>query len=208
MLIFSMNFSCSDTREPGETIIATVGDCTIGWRLLWRSYHLDPKWGRGITHRQAYHNQLNYLIEQKLFAREAIANGLDKDKSIAGLLNAITEKEMIKELYRQKVASRVEISEAEYQTAYQRSKKKVQFEFVSTPNRANARAYQEQLAATPLEDIHLRSPSTEQKGTSPMFSYGDMTPELEEVVFDMQLGEVSSPLKIDRRYMVIKLIDG
>jgi len=41
-----------------------------------------------------------------------------------------------------------------------------------------------------------------------MFSYGDMVSELEEVVFDMQPGEVSSPIKIDNGYMVVKLIDG
>ncbi len=185
-----------------------VGDRLIDWRLLRRSYQLEPKWGRGLTQREAYQNQLDFLIEQKLFAREAIATGMDKDQSIAGLLTAIKEKEMIKELYRQEVASGVNISEEDYRSAYRRSKKKVKFEFVHTPQPERASIYQRQLKTTPLEDIQLISPLEEQKGVSPMSSYGDMVSELEEVVFDMQPGEVSSPIKIDNGYMVVKLIDG
>lgn len=207
-LFLSLHLGCSKTHEPREEIIATVGDRSIEWRLLRRSYELEPKWGRGLTHKDAYQNQLDFLIEQKLFAREAIANGLDKDKSIAGLLTAIKEKEMIKELYRQEVASGVKISEEDYRTAYQRSKKRVRFEFVYTPQPARASIYSTQLRTTALENIQLISPSDEQKGVSPMFSYGDITSELEEVVFDMQPGEVSDPIKIDNGYMVVKLIDG
>ncbi len=207
-LLFSLNPGCSRPQEPREEVIATVGDRSIDWRLLRRSFQLEPKWGRGLTQREAYQNQLDFLIEQKLFAREAIANGLDKDKSIAGLLTAIKGKEMIKELYRQEVASGVKISEEDYRTAYRRSKKRVQFEFVYTPQAERAAIYLAQLKTTPLENIQLASPLDEQKGVSPMFSYGDMASELEEVVFDMQSGEVSKPIKIDNGYMVVKLIDG
>jgi len=208
VLLFSLNLSCSKTQETRKESIATIGDRTIDWRLLRRSFHLDPKWGRGLTQREAYDNQLNYLIEQKLFAQEAIANGLDTEKAIAGLLDATKEKEMIKELYRQEVASRVDISDEEYRSAYRRSKKKVQFEFVSTPDSARALAYRKQLSSISVGELHLQSPSTEQKGTSPLFSYGDMASELEEVVFDMQPGEVSAPIKINDEYMVVKLVDG
>lgn len=207
-LLLSLNLGCSKTQETREESIATVGNRSIDWRLLHRSYQLDPKWGRGLTQREAHDNQLNYLIEQKLFAQEAIANGLDTEKSIAGVLNATKEKEMIKELYRQEVASRVNISDEEYRSAYQRSKKKVKFEFVSTPDSAHAEAYRKQLLNASIEMLQLQSPSFEQKGTSPMFSFGDMASELEEVVFNIQPGEVSGPIKIDNDYMVVKLIDG
>lgn len=207
-LLFALNPGCSKTEETGEESIATVGERSIDWQLLRRSFHLDPKWGKGLTQREAYHNQLNYLIEQKLFAQEALANGLDTEKAIAGLLNATMEKEMIKELYRQEVASRVNISDEEYRSAYQRLKKKVQFEFVSTPDSARALTYREQLFSVSVEELHLQSPSTEQKGVSPMFSYGDIASELEEVVFDMQPGEVSAPIKINNDFMIVKLIDG
>lgn len=207
-LLFLLNLGCSKPQEPREEIIATVGDRSIDWRLLRRSYHLEPKWGRGLTEKEAYQNQLDFLIEQKLFAREAIAKGMDKDRSIAGLLTAIKEKEMIKELYRQEVASGVKISEEDYRTAYRRSKKRVKFEFVYTPQPERASIYQGQLKTAPVENIQLISPLEEHKGVSPMFSYGDMVSELEEAVFDMQPGEVSDPIKIDNGYMVVKLIDG
>jgi hypothetical protein len=207
-LLLSLYLNCSKIQESRENVVATVEERSIDWRMIRRSYHLEPKWGRGLTHREAYQNQLDFLIEQKLFALEATANGLDEDKSIAGLLEAVKEKEMIKELYRQEVASRVNISDEEYRTAYLRSKKQVKFEFIYTPDINRALIYLAQLKTTPVEDIQLVSPLTEQKGISPMFSYGDITSELEEVVFDMQLNEVKGPIEIDEKYMIVKVVDG
>lgn len=109
--------------QPG-TAVASAGERSIDWRLLQRSFQLDARWQRGQTREAAYRLQLGYLIDQKLLAQEALANGALQDPALAGYLEAIQEKEMIKELYRREVASRVEISEETYRQAYRYSKRK------------------------------------------------------------------------------------
>jgi hypothetical protein len=41
-----------------------------------------------------------------------------------------------------------------------------------------------------------------------MFGFGDMASEIEDAIFDMELGELKGPIKIENKYMVIKLVDG
>lgn len=197
-----------DSTEVKSIPVATVDDSTIDWRELRRSYHLDPRWQTGATTAETYRMQLDYLINRKLFARDAIALNLTEDPDLSGYLDFIHEKEMIKELYRQEVADKVDITEEEYQQAYAWSKKRVQFEFVYTPDSSRALAYRQQLAAGPVDDILLMNPENEQKGTSPLFGYGDMAAEIERVVFEMAPNEIAGPIPVDDRYMVLKLIDG
>jgi len=199
--------NCSNENQVKQKVIVTVGDRVIDWKLVKRSFHLDPKWGRGLTIQEAYQNQLDYLIDQKLLAQEAISRGLS-DELLKSRLKYIKEKEMIKELYRREVSSKVEITNQEYQQAYERLKILVQFEFIFTPNLNNVHRYLQKLKSQSIDEINLISPSLEQKGISPMFGFGDMAPEIEDVIFDMELGEVKGPIKIENRYMVIKLIDG
>jgi parvulin-like peptidyl-prolyl isomerase len=199
--------NCSNENQVKQKVIATVGDRVIDWKLVKRSFHLNPKWGRGLTNQAAYQNQLDYLIDQKLLAQEAISRGLN-DELLKSRLKFIKEKEMIKELYHREVSSKVEITNQEYQQAYERLKILVQFEFISTPNLNNAHTYLQKLKSQSVDEINLIAPSLEQKGISPMFGFGDMTSEIEDIVFDMELGDLKGPIKIENKYMVIKLIDG
>ncbi len=198
--------NCSRDKSPRQIVIAKVGDRTIDWRLLERSYYLNPKWGRGLTQQKSFENQLNYLVNQKLFAQAALSEGIPDEISMH--LKFIKEKEMIKALYRQEVASHVEISDAEYERGYQRLKKKVKLEFILTPDIANARRYVSELKTSPVDAIRLISPENEEKGVTPLFGFGEMSPSVEDVVFDMRQGETAGPIPVGNNYLAIKLIDG
>ena len=196
----------ADTQS--DAAVASAGTRSIDWRLLQRSFQLDARWQRGQTREAAYRLQLDYLIDQKLLAQEALANGALQDPALAGYLQAIQEKEMIKELYRREVASRVEISEETYRQAYRYSKKKVQFEYITTPDLERARIYLQQLRRLPLGDIVLKDAGTDEKGVSPMFGFGDVAEELEPLVFEMEAQEVGGPVEVEGNFMVVKVVDG
>lgn len=212
-LFVSLGFCARNQEQSVQTpvenpIIASVGERAIDWKMLRRSYHLEPKWERGLSQLQAYQNQLDYLIAEKAFAQAARDAGLDQPPSVAFYLNSIKEKEMMKELYQQEVESKVKISDEEYQRGYASSKKTVKFEYIYTFNEARAAKYRHQLENGSLADLVLTDPTTEEKGTTPMFSYGDMAEELEDIVYDLELNQTAGPVKIDNKWMVVKLIDG
>lgn len=208
ILIVIVLLGCIKDQAAKREIVAEIQDDTIDWNLVWRSYHVNPKWGKGITQAQAFENQLNYLIDQKLFAQAAVNDKLDTMKALADYIEFIKEKEMIKELYREEVASKVKISDREYETAYKYIKKKVKFEYISTPDSANALIYIDELKTKAVTEINLIDMATDNSGVSPFYSFGDMAEEMEKVVLNMQLNQIAGPIKIENNFFVIKLIDG
>lgn len=196
----------SNNSQDEKVVIADIGERSIDWQQLWLSYHLEPKWGRGLTTEESFNNQLEYLVEQKLFAQAAISEGALEDSRIAGQIAFIQEKEAIKALYRKHVESKVEIQEAAYEEAYHNSKTKVQFQYIKTADSLKAADYLVALNTKAFEQIVV-SP-TDEKAVSPMFTFGDMAEPLEAVVFEMKLDEVRGPIKVEDQFMIIKLIDG
>jgi hypothetical protein len=205
LVVFS---SCSSELDKRIEMIGKAGERTIDWTLLNRSYHLEPKWGKGLSYKQAYENQLNYLVDQKLFAQAAISKSLDKDIDIEKYLTFIKEKEMIKELYRREVESQIEITEEEYKSAYRKLKSKIRLAYITTPYEESAEKYLNMFQTTSINELILFDPISEEKGVTPFFSFGEMTDEIDDVAFDLDLNEVAGPLKIEKKYMIIKLIDG
>ncbi|OGB66460.1 MAG: hypothetical protein A2Y94_14275, partial [Caldithrix sp. RBG_13_44_9] len=189
-------------------IIASAGDRTVDWKLLERSFELNPQWKKDLTYQQAYLRQLDYLINEKLFAQAAQESGLLKDPKLVGYLKFIEEKELVKELYRLEVASLVEISEREYQEAYQKLKKQVKFDYIRSSSPERAEKYAAELKLRPLDEIQLLAPEEDSKGTTLLIAFGELRPELEDKVFSLQQGEISAPIPIDEGYMVVKVVDG
>ncbi len=199
-------WNCS-SGENQRDLIAQVGNRKIDWKLLRRSFELEPKWGKGLTEREAYENQLNFLISRELYALEAEAEGLDRDSSIAAYLKFLKEKEMIKELYRQEVANKIRISEEEYRKAYENSKKQVMFHYVLTPDSQRAQHYYQQLKSIPFDQLELER-EDDSKGTTGLLKFGEMDPALEAFVFDMKPGELAPPVRIREGWMVVKFVNG
>lgn len=209
LLIIGFLVSCErKTTVQNQNVIATVGKKTIDWNHLQRSFELTPKWGKGLTYKQAYQVQLDFLIDEKLFSQAALGEEIHRDPKTIAYLEFIQKKELIKELYRQQVKSEIQISESEYKAAYLKAKKKVQFNYIFSPSLENAEFYQKSLEKIPFDEIPLMDPQNDAKGTSPMFGFGDMQQELEDVVFELEKDEISQPIEIENGYMIVRVIDG
>ena len=208
LALFIAISSCSSDKQKQPSMIAMVADKNIDWKLLNRSYHLEPKWGRGLTQKNAYLNQLNFLIDQKLYAQAAIEQGLNLDKDNKRYLTFLKEKEMIKELYRREVESQISVTEEEYKTAYRKLKTQIKLDYITTADRVSAQKYLKIIQKTSINEVILKNPAAEEKGTTPYFSFGEMAEEIDNVAFDLELNETAGPLKIKNKYMVIRLVDG
>lgn len=206
--LFFVGCLSEKTDAPDLHPVAQVGERTIAVGHLKRSFALSPKWGAGLTRRQAHQHQLDYLIDQKLFAQESIRQNLHLEPTLAGYLEFLEQKELIKALYRHEIAAHVEISEEEYQRAYLDSKKQVRFQYLYAPNNERALAFRRYLETEPFDSIQVDAGAGERKGVTTSMSFGDMVAELEAVVFDMEIEEISAPIPVQDGFMVIKLIEG
>jgi hypothetical protein len=210
LVIFSVLLLISCGKESDQETVARAGKRKIGWTELYQSFNLEPKWGRGLTQKDAYYNQLDYLIDEKVFAQEAETGQPQlNDDDFAGYLQFLEEKELIRELYRQEVSSKIIISDDEYQNAYRFSKIQLRYAYIETSDSARASDYAKQLAsAGDFSTIGLFLPGEDQKGESPWVKYGDVDEELEKVLFNLELGETAGPVYIAGKYYVVKLLEG
>ena len=183
--IVVMTFMCSQQEEHTEDVIAKIGDRIITDKHLRRSFELDPKWGKGLSNREAYRNQLDYLVSEKLFALEAIDLGMDQDTILSGYLEFIEEKEMIKALYEREVFSKIEISKQELKDAYVKLKKRVRFSYIATRDYEQALKYKEIFEKNDIDSIELDDQINESKGTTDFLTFGEIHPAIESFIFGM-----------------------
>ncbi len=208
ILISLLFLLCTGRHEHAIEEIAVVGDRIIDWQSVNQSFELEPQWKKGMTNKEAYFHQLQYLIHQKLFALAAHAEALDKDPMIAGFIKYIKHKEMIKALYKKVVAAKVDISEQDYQKAYTISKKRIILNYIYTSDSIRVDTYLKKMRESSFLEVQLIDPLSDIKGTTQPFSFGDMREELEEVVFDMMPGDVAGPFTINDGFMIVQLADG
>jgi peptidyl-prolyl cis-trans isomerase C len=208
LIIIGFLSGCGIYHSDQRKMIARIGNRIIDRKMLNQSFELNPKWGKGLTNEQAYFNQLNYLIDEKLFAQAAEKDGMDKDSVLSRYLSFIKQKEVIKGLYTKMIASKVEISEKEYQQGYEKLKRKVVLNYIFTPNYQHALEYLNAWQTSEFENVKLIDESLELKGQTQPYSFGDMQPELDNVVFDLKQNEISNPIPIDNGYMIVQLVSG
>ena len=198
----------SGSSDPAvQTPVARVGEQDISWDAVQQSFFLEPRWGKGLTRREAYANQLGYLIEQKLFSHSAISAGLDKTPGMEARLTFILENEMIKALYRDRVEEQVEISDHELREAYRRANMRLKLAYAASPDAARALRYRDFLSKSTIDSLTLIHPA-DQKGLTPLFSFGDMDEALETVAFNLKMNEVGGPVQLEGEFWVLKLIGG
>ena len=208
ILLAGLWTGCGLNHSGQEKGIARVGNRIIDWEMLNQSFELNPKWGKGLTQEEAYFNQLNYLIDEKLFAQAAENDALDEDTVLSNYLSFIREKELIKGLYNRMVISKVQVSEEEYEQGYERLKKKVVLNYIYTPDYQHALAYFNQWQKSEFSDIQLLDISSDVKGITQPLSFGEIQPELENVVFDLHLQEISNPIPVADGFMIVQLASG
>jgi hypothetical protein len=207
LIVLGVLISCEPAGD--NVVVAKAGQRDIQWQELYLSYNLDPKWGKGLTNEQSFRNQLDYLIDEKIFAQQAEQENLVAgDGDLAGHLEFLEEKELIRALYRQEVKSKIQISDAEYQQAYEYSKITLRYQFVETPDSTRAQDYLARLQKSTVDEILLIDPASERKGESPMVKIGDVDEQIEQAVFPLKLNETAGPVKVGASWYALKVVEG
>lgn len=191
-----------DRAEHDTTVVALVDGTPITFGEVRRGFGLEPVWTRGQSRLDAYRDQLERAVADRLMAAEARRQALHRDPYAASRLAFLEEKEAIRELYRREILGQVEVSEVDMQTAYLRSKSKVRLLSSSFADRPSALAHLEA-----LRDDSLSAPLAPMDTTG-WLSFYDVSAPFQEVIFDLQEGEAAGPIESGGRFFVVKLLEG
>ena len=199
-----------------KKILATVGEkeiTNLDVESALRS--LDPYQAMHFQTEEGKKQLLDDLVNQELFYMQAKEDQLHNDENFKTEMKKV-EENMLKQYAINKVLSNVTLTEEEKKAFFEANKSRF-----NKPESASAKHIlvdSEELANDILnkinsneitfEDaasIHSTCPSKDAGGDLGTFTKGQMVPEFEEAVFNMNKGEVSGPVKTQFGYHLIKL---
>lgn len=159
---------------------------------------------------------IDELVHQQLLLMDAKENGLDKEEEFQKVLKK-TEDSLLKTYAIGKLLENVKASEKEVEEFYNKNAEKYDTPagvhashiLVDSEEKANE-IYEELQNGADFAELAVANsscPSSQQGGDLGVFQKGQMVPEFDAVVFEMEEGEISKPVKTQFGYHVIKLLN-
>ena len=187
------------TDEDVDTFIMSLGQRGA-------QYARDPQ-GRAMI--------LEQLINNRLFLLDASRNLYEADPVFKAELARAKESLLVTFAIDKAIAS-VRVTDADAQKYYEENKEKLiggeelsaSHILVDTEEEANAILAEIQSGAVTFEDAarkHSKCPSSAEGGSLGSFGKGQMVAPFEAACFSMEVGAISSPVKTDFGYHIIRL---
>lgn len=201
-----------------KKVLATVGEKEItNYDVESALSSLDPYQAMHFNTEEGKKQLLEDLVNQELFYIEAKENQLHNDEEFKTEMKKI-EENMLKQYAINKVLSDIKLTEEEKKAFFEANKSK--FNKSETASARHILVDSEDLANELLNKInsneigfedaatsHSTCPSKDAGGNLGSFPRGQMVPEFEEAVFNMNKGEVAGPVQTQFGYHLIKLED-
>ncbi|CEI73497.1 MULTISPECIES: peptidylprolyl isomerase [Romboutsia] len=199
-------------------VLATIGEKEItNYDVESALQSLEPYQAMHFNSEQGKKQLLDDLVNQELFYMEAKENELHNDEEFKKELQRVQEN-MLKQYAINKVLTSISLTEEEKKAFFDANKDKfhkpetatAKHILVETEEQANDLLNKIKANEVSFEDAaseHSTCPSKEAGGNLGSFPRGQMVPEFEEAVFNMEKGEVAGPVKTQFGYHLIKLED-
>jgi len=173
-----------------------------------KAAHFDTEEGRKQL--------LNDLIAQELIYLDAIKNGLDKNEAFVKEAKKMHD-DFLKQFAILRLLRDITVTENELSDFYNKNKHiftesetvKASHILVSDEKQAKeiAKEIDDGLSFEEAASKYSHCPTNVVGGDLGYFEKGKMVPEFEAVAFNMEIGEISGPVKTDFGYHIIKLVD-
>lgn len=160
---------------------------------------------------------LDQMISEKLLIQEAKNMGLEEDKDVKEQIKRMTEQIMVQVLIEREILDKVEVNEEEISEYYEQNKinftekEQIHLYNILLNTEEEAQAVLEQLKAegdfSEIAKEKSTGPSAAQGGDLGYISKGTIIPEIEEVVFALEIEELSNIVKTDYGFHILKITD-
>lgn len=202
------------TTLPPETILSsfngqtiTLGEFNQLWDQIPENYKLQ------LTKR----NVLDQIISEKLLIQEAKNRGLEQDKDVLEQIKKTTEQILVQSLIEKEIIGKVKVDDQEALTYYEENKdnfitkEQVYLYNILVETEEVAQDILEKLKAggdfIELAKEKSTGPSAAQGGDLGYVSKGELIPEIENVIFALEIGNISDIIKSEYGFHILKVTD-
>lgn len=204
----------TETVIPPETVLASFGGQTITlgeFNQLWEQIPEEYKLQLDKT------IVLNQMISERLLIQEAKNMGLEEDEYVLEQIKKITEQILVQTLIQKEILDKVQVSEEEVEEYYKENqdkfteKEQVHLYNILVETEEKAQEILEELKAgkdfSEVAKENSIGPSASKGGDLGYLSKGTIIPEIEEVIFVLEIEELSKVVKTDFGFHILKITD-
>jgi len=203
-----------ETILPPETILASFGEQTITlgeFNQLWKEVPEDYKLQLDKS------MVLDQMISEKLLIQEAKNMGLEEDNDVLEQIKKMAEQILVQVLIEREILDKIKVNDEEVLEYYELNKdsftekEQVYLYNILIETEEDAQDVLEQLkAGGDFSEIAIEKstgPSAVQGGDLGYLTRGTIIPEIEEVVFALELEELSEIIKTDFGFHILKITE-
>ncbi len=203
-----------ETSLPPETILASFGEQTITlgeFNQLWEQVPEDYKLQLDKS------MVLDQMISEKLLIQEAKNMGLEEDNDVLEQIKKMTEQILVQALIEREILDKIKVNDEEVLEYYEQNKdsftekEQVYLYNILLETEEEAQDILEQLKAggdfSEIAKEKSTGPSAAQGGDLGYLTKGTIIPEIEDVVFALELEELSEVIKTDFGFHILKITE-
>ena len=204
----------TETALPPETILASFDGQTITlgeFNQLWEQVPEDYKLQLDKS------MVLDQMISEKLLIQEAKNMGLEEDEKVIEQIRKITEQILVQVLIEREILDKVKVNDEEVLEYYEQNKdsftekEQVHLYNILLETEEEAQDILEQLKAgedfSEIAKEKSTGPSAAQGGDLGYLIKGTIVPEIEDVVFALELEVLSEVVKTDFGFHILKITE-
>ena len=222
ILLLILAYGCQQKAGDGGEVIAVVGDRQLTVEDLLEDIPVQIR--SNLTIQEIREFVLKWINNEVLF-QEAVSLKLDERKDLQRQFEKLRRQLLINELVQQTLADNVSLTDLEIQDYYENNKDAyilqddiIHAHHILTNTRAEANAVRRSLLAGESAEAIMLAAAEDSTNQNPYradwdwgyFSESDIiaeVPEISNVVFKLKAGDVSTPIKSNYGYHVLKIID-
>ncbi|MCF8260176.1 MAG: peptidyl-prolyl cis-trans isomerase [Melioribacteraceae bacterium] len=198
----------SSSISPTD-IVAKIGDKTITVEEFFYSYEYGPTFPKRKENSKEVH--LEFLINEKLIALEAISDKVFDEVSISSLYNDIQADLATEEMFKEEILSTIEIKESEIDSIVQDKQTEVELKWLFSNDINGAQQFLNSLKEGVSFDSLFYSQINDtvfldmRSMTSSIYLLKRKNPLLAEIVDTMKAGHYSAPIHVNNEWYIIKV---
>ena len=207
LLLFSTQFIRGQSDE--QKIVAKIGSEIITESEFVERYELTPQIRAGMKGLEdALKKEVLYsIVAEKLWALEAESMGLDNSELIKSTYKAIEKMYVRDALYRQEILSKVKLSDEYLIEAFRRNSLLLNLNYIFSEDGTEINNIFKQLGeGVEFYSIFLKRPESTLQETPYVVSYGQMDKNVEDILYNLKLGEFTRPIKAPNGWYIFKLL--
>ncbi len=213
-LIFLLFFigwtlSCEALNNDMPDVVATVGNRKISQKEFTFAYEFAPRSKTQLGKRTAFNKTINKIIDKILLAEEGRSRGYDNDTAIDRITDFYRRAAIVRELYLKHVRDPVIISEEEMRLAYKKLKttlyvKNYVFEDINEVKNISSDVVD--ISHIPIF-TGVKTIRYKTFGLVDIIHWNDLNKNIEEILFQLQVNQLSEPYFDGKRYHIFQIVD-